>query len=152
MSGVRRKPLPKARMDRDIDVYATALRSLQKMTGLPSAKVMRLIGKEFGDLLADKIDTDKVPDVVNSLNRMLEVEDLGESHVKSWKPLVLEVSNCLGCERDPDIEGGTVTCPLREGILEAALHKKTGRSVKVKGLTKGMGVGSKACEFEVELG
>jgi predicted hydrocarbon binding protein len=139
--------MPKARMDRDIDLYATALRNLQGVTGLPSAKVMRLIGREFGEILADRIDTQKVPEVVNSLNKMMEVEDLGQSRVKSWKPLVLEVSNCLGCERDPDLEGGTVTCPLREGILEAALHR-TGKSVKV--LTKGMGVGSKACEFEID--
>jgi predicted hydrocarbon binding protein len=139
-------------MDRDIDVYATALRNLQGVTGLSSAKVMRLIGREFGDILADKIDGDKVPEVVNSLNRMMEVEDLGQSRVKSWKPLVLEVSNCLGCERDPDLEGGAVTCPLREGILEAALRKKTGKVVKVRSLTKGMGVGSKTCEFEIDLG
>jgi predicted hydrocarbon binding protein len=78
---------------------------------------------------------------------MLEVEDLGQSRVKSWNPLVLEVSNCLRCEKDPDLEGGTVTCPLREGILEAAIRKKTGRTVKVKGLTKGMG--SKTCELEI---
>jgi predicted hydrocarbon binding protein len=45
-----------------------------------------------------------------------------------------------------------VTCPLREGIIEAALHKKTGKQVKVRGLTKGMGVGSKACEFEIDVG
>lgn len=144
--------MPNARMDRDIDLYATALRNLQGVTGLRSAKVVRLIGREFGEILADKIDGDKVPEVVNSLNRMMEVEDLGQSRVKSWKPLVLEVSNCLGCERDPDLEGGVVTCPLREGILEAALHKKTGKSVKVRGLTKGMGVGSKACEFEIDVG
>ena len=144
--------MPKARMDRDIDLYATALRNLQGVTGLSSGKVMRLIGREFGEILADKIDTEKVPDVVNSLNKMMEVEDLGHSRVKTWKPLVLEVSNCLGCERDPDLEGGVVTCPLREGILEAALHKKTGKPVKVRGLTKGMGVGSKACEFEIDVG
>jgi predicted hydrocarbon binding protein len=143
--------MSKARMDRDIDLYATALRNLQGVTGFPSAKVVRLIGREFGEILADKIDGNKVPEVVNSLNRMMEVEDLGQSRVKSWKPLVLEVSNCLGCERDPDLEGGVVTCPLREGILEAALHKKTGKSVKVRGLSKGMGVGSKACEFEIDV-
>ncbi|MGA1975006.1 MAG: hypothetical protein ABSG92_05160 [Conexivisphaerales archaeon] len=143
--------MPKAKMDRDIDVYAMALRNLQSVTGLPSAKVMRLIGREFGEILAEKIEGEKVPDVVNSLNKMLEVEDLGQSRVKSWKPLVLEVSNCLGCEKDPDLEGGVVTCPLREGILEAALHRKTGRTVRVKGLTRGMGVGSKACEFEIDV-
>jgi predicted hydrocarbon binding protein len=143
--------LPKARIDRDVDLYAVALRNLQSVTGLSSSKVMRLIGREFGEILADKIEGDKVPDVVNSLNRMLKVEELGESKVKSWKPLVLEVSNCLGCERDPDFEGGKVTCPLREGILEAALHKKTGKTVKVKGLSSGVGVGTKACEFEVDL-
>ncbi|HVP22623.1 MAG TPA: hypothetical protein VMS77_01775 [Conexivisphaerales archaeon] len=140
-----------AKMDREIDLYAVALRNLQGVTGLPSSKVMRLIGMEFGELLADKIDSQKVPEVVESLNRMLEVEDLGQSRVKSWKPLVLEVSNCLGCEMDPDLEEGTVRCPLREGILEAAIHKKTGKTVKVKGLTTGVGVGSKACEFEVQL-
>jgi predicted hydrocarbon binding protein len=139
-------------MDRDIDVYATALRNLQGVTGLPSGKVMRLIGREFGEILADRIEADKVPDVVNSLNKMMEVEDLGQSRVKSWKPLVLEVSNCLGCERDPDLEGGMVTCPLREDIIEAALHKKTGKQVKVRGLSRGMGVGSKACEFEIDMG
>jgi predicted hydrocarbon binding protein len=112
---------------------------------------MRLIGREFGEILAEKIEGEKVPDVVNSLNKMLEVEDLGQSRVKSWKPLVLEVSNCLGCEKDPDLEGGVVTCPLREGILEAALHRKTGRTVRVKGLTRGMGVGSKSCEFEIDV-
>lgn len=143
--------MPKARIDRDVDLYAVALRNLQSVTGLSSSKVMRLIGREFGEILADKIEGDKVPDVVNSLNRMLKVEELGESKVKSWKPLVLEVSNCLGCERDPDFEGGKVTCPLREGILEAALHKKTGKTVKVKGLSSGVGVGTKACEFEVDL-
>ncbi len=138
-------------MDREIDVYAVALRNLQGVTGMSSSKVVKLIGREFGELLADKIESDKVPEVVDSLNKMLAVEELGESRVKSWKPLVLEVSNCMGCEKDPDFEGGTVRCPLREGIMEGAIHKKTGRPVKVKGLTKGMGVGSKACEFEIQV-
>ncbi len=143
--------MPRGKIDREIDVYATALRNLQGVTGLSSKRVVRLIGKEFGEILADKIEGEKVPEVVNSLNKMLEVEELGQTRVKSWKPLVIEVSNCLGCEKDPDLEGGTVTCPLREGIMEAAIHKKTGREVKVRGLTKGMGVGSKVCEFEVDV-
>jgi predicted hydrocarbon binding protein len=144
--------MPKQRLDKDIDVYAVALRNLQDLTGLPSSKVVKLVGKEFGEILADKIESEKLPEVVNSLNKMLEVQDLGQSRVKSWKPLVLEVTNCLGCEKDPDFEGGRITCPLREGIMEAALHKKTGRTVKVKGLTQGIGVGAKTCEFEIEVG
>ena len=143
--------MPKAKLDRDIDVYAVALRNLQGVTGLPSSKVVKLIGREFGELLADRIESDKVPEVVDSLNKMLQGEELGESRIKSMKPLVLEVSNCMGCEKDPDMEGGTVRCPLREGIMEAAIQKKTGRPVKIKSLTKGMGVGSKACEFEIQV-
>lgn len=144
-------PLPKPRIDRDVDMYAVALRNLQDVTGLPSREVLRIIGREFGGLLADRIKSDDVSEVVTYLNRAMESEELGHTDVESWEPIVLKVTNCLGCEREPDIEGGNASCPLREGILEAALSKKTGKSVKVRGFTYGKGVGGKTCEFKIDI-
>jgi predicted hydrocarbon binding protein len=143
--------LKKPSIDKDVDMYAAALRSLQKISGLPSQEVVRIIGREFGAMISDKIASDQVPEVLGRLNAMLEGEELGHSEVRSWSPIVLLVTGCIGCERDPDYAGGRVTCPLREGIIEAVLQKKTGRKVSVQGRVVGKGVGTKTCEFEIRV-
>lgn len=75
--------MKKPSIDKDVDMYAAALRSLQKISGLPSQEVVRIIGREFGAMISDKIASDQVPEVLGRLNAMLEGEELGHSEVRS---------------------------------------------------------------------
>lgn len=136
-----------------VDIFAPALRRLQRVSGVSSELLFQRIAETLGQELAKAMTSTSLDSVIDELEVLFDSLGLGKISVeKNNSDLTLTINQCLGCEQVPDAEG-YANCALREGILKSIFDERLGVNSNVKLLgSHGTEFGAKTCQFAIRLG
>ena len=136
-----------------VDIFAPALRRLQRVSGVSSESLFERIAEVLGQELAKAMTSTVLDSVIDELGVLFDSLRLGRITVEKGKPqITLTINECLGCEQIPDA-AGYANCVLREGILKAIFDERLGINSNVKLLTsRGSEFGAKTCKFAIGFG
>lgn len=136
-----------------VDVFAPALRRLQRVSGMSSESLFQRIAEALGQELAKAMTSTTLDSVLDELGLLFDSLRLGKISVEKGNPqLALTIEECLGCEQIPDA-AGYANCVLREGVLKAIFDERLGVNSHVKMLAShGTEFGAKTCKFAIGIG
>lgn len=136
-----------------VDVFAPALRRLQRVSGISSESLFQGIAEALGQELAKAMTSTSLDSLFDELGVLFDSLRLGKISVEKGNPqIALTISECLGCEQIPDA-AGYANCVLREGVLKAIFDERLGINSNVKLLSShGTEFGSKTCKFAIGFG
>lgn len=136
-----------------VDVFAPALKRLQRVSGVSSESLFQRIAEALGQELAKAMTSTTLDSLLDELRVLFDFLRLGKVSVEKGNPQVaLTIDECLGCEQIPDA-AGYANCVLREGVLKAIFDERLGVNSLVKLLAShGTEFGAKTCKFVVGFG
>jgi predicted hydrocarbon binding protein len=134
--------------EKECNLFKTILRAIivgAEMSGLCVGAAMRQMGKNIGEILAKKIRSVKVEDIISELQEFYEIHDMGEVCVYTFMPLTIivrdnyEVTQCAA----------ESISMFSQGLFVKVLTDITKKSYKISS-SECFGAGNNYSKFVIE--
>ncbi len=127
-----------------IRLIFNAVRYGLESLGINTQPVLRIIGRQIGEEIADTMTSNNLNDLLNEIAQFWSAHRLGT--MSKIEEQLIKIEDCFDCGLMPNV--GRSLCALDEGMLEAILDIRLNKVSTVREI-KCCGLGDPYCTFSI---